>query len=142
MTPAMILRGRPGEKIEGFSPAMPNAEWFPYWRQLVRILGQHLGLSLEQMLFDTENTTFHGYRGALLEAQRKGYRSLAITNVVGSTIARESSGGIYQHAGPEIGVAHTEGSTALLSKASKKPVPSRPSQSLSTESPSVSGAPG
>jgi len=42
------------------------------------------------------------------EAQRKGYRVLGITNVVGSTIARENDGGIYQHGGPEIGVASTK----------------------------------
>jgi glucosamine--fructose-6-phosphate aminotransferase (isomerizing) len=42
------------------------------------------------------------------EAQRKGYRVLGITNVVGSTIARENDGGIYQHSGPEIGVASTK----------------------------------
>ncbi|MGH8017878.1 MAG: glutamine--fructose-6-phosphate transaminase (isomerizing), partial [Opitutaceae bacterium] len=52
--------------------------------------------------------------GALREAQRKGYRSLAITNVVGSTIARESDGGIYQHAGPEIGVASTKAFTSQV----------------------------
>src|SRR5690606_20639374 len=52
--------------------------------------------------------------GALREAQRKGYRTLAITNVVGSTIARESDGGIYQHAGPEIGVASTKAFTSQL----------------------------
>jgi glucosamine--fructose-6-phosphate aminotransferase (isomerizing) len=52
--------------------------------------------------------------GALREAQRKGYRSLAITNVVGSTIARESDGGIYQHAGPEIGVASTKAFTSQI----------------------------
>jgi glucosamine--fructose-6-phosphate aminotransferase (isomerizing) len=42
------------------------------------------------------------------EAQRKGYRVLGITNVVGSTIARENDGGIFQHSGPEIGVASTK----------------------------------
>jgi glutamine---fructose-6-phosphate transaminase (isomerizing) len=52
--------------------------------------------------------------GALREAQRKGYRCLAITNVVGSTIARESNGGIYQHAGPEIGVASTKAFTSQI----------------------------
>ncbi len=52
--------------------------------------------------------------GALRESQRKGYRSLAITNVVGSTIARESDGGVYQHAGPEIGVASTKAFTSQL----------------------------
>jgi len=46
--------------------------------------------------------------GALREAKRRGHRALAIVNVVGSTIARESDGGIYMHAGPEIGVASTK----------------------------------
>jgi glucosamine--fructose-6-phosphate aminotransferase (isomerizing) len=45
---------------------------------------------------------------ALREAKRRGHRTLAIVNVVGSTIARESDGGIYMHAGPEIGVASTK----------------------------------
>ncbi len=51
---------------------------------------------------------------ALRESQRKGYKTLAINNVVGSTIARESDGGIYQHAGPEIGVASTKAFTSQL----------------------------
>ena len=45
---------------------------------------------------------------AMREAQRRGARALGIVNVVGSTIARESDGGIYIHAGPEIGVASTK----------------------------------
>jgi glucosamine--fructose-6-phosphate aminotransferase (isomerizing) len=52
--------------------------------------------------------------GALREAKRKGYRTLAINNSVGSTIARESDGGIYQHAGPEIGVASTKAFTSQI----------------------------
>ncbi len=51
---------------------------------------------------------------ALREAQRKGFRTLAITNVVGSTIAREADGGIYQHVGPEIGVASTKAFTSQI----------------------------
>lgn len=51
---------------------------------------------------------------ALRESKRKGYRTLAITNGVGSTIARESDGGIYQHAGPEIGVASTKAFTSQI----------------------------
>ena len=51
---------------------------------------------------------------SLREAKRKGYRVLGITNVVGSTIARESDGGIYQHAGPEVGVASTKAFTSQL----------------------------
>ncbi len=48
------------------------------------------------------------------EAQRKGYRVLGISNVVGSTIARENDGGIFQHSGPEIGVASTKAFTAQV----------------------------
>ncbi|MGF1485282.1 MAG: glutamine--fructose-6-phosphate transaminase (isomerizing) [Opitutales bacterium] len=51
---------------------------------------------------------------ALREAKRKGYRTLAIVNSVGSTIARETEGGIYQHAGPEIGVASTKAFTSQV----------------------------
>ena len=51
---------------------------------------------------------------ALREAKRKGYRTLAINNSVGSTIARETDGGIYQHAGPEIGVASTKAFTSQI----------------------------
>ncbi|MBM3859890.1 MAG: glutamine--fructose-6-phosphate transaminase (isomerizing) [Verrucomicrobia bacterium] len=42
---------------------------------------------------------------AIRESKRRGHRTLGIVNVVGSTIAREVDGGIYMHAGPEIGVA-------------------------------------
>lgn len=51
---------------------------------------------------------------ALREAKRKGYKTLAITNTVGSTIARAVDGGIFQHAGPEIGVASTKAFTSQL----------------------------
>jgi glucosamine--fructose-6-phosphate aminotransferase (isomerizing) len=51
---------------------------------------------------------------ALREAKRRGHRALAIVNVVGSTIAREADGGIYMHAGPEIGVASTKAFTSTL----------------------------
>jgi len=51
---------------------------------------------------------------ALREAKRKGFRTLAVINVVGSTIARETDGGIYQHAGPEIGVASTKAFTSQI----------------------------
>jgi glucosamine--fructose-6-phosphate aminotransferase (isomerizing) len=49
---------------------------------------------------------------ALRETKRKGYPTLAICNVVGSTIAKEADGGIYLYAGPEIGVASTKAFTS------------------------------
>lgn len=51
---------------------------------------------------------------ALRESKRKGHRTLGICNNVGSTIARESDGGVYMHAGPEIGVAATKSFTSQL----------------------------
>src|ERR1700677_498708 len=52
--------------------------------------------------------------GALREAKRRGHRVLSICNVVGSTVAREADGGIYMHAGPEIGVASTKAFVSML----------------------------
>ncbi len=45
---------------------------------------------------------------AIREAKRQGALTLGIVNAVGSTIARETDAGIYNHAGPEIGVASTK----------------------------------
>jgi glucosamine--fructose-6-phosphate aminotransferase (isomerizing) len=51
---------------------------------------------------------------ALRESKRKGHPTLAICNVVGSTIAREADGGVYLHAGSEIGVASTKAFTSQV----------------------------
>jgi glucosamine--fructose-6-phosphate aminotransferase (isomerizing) len=51
---------------------------------------------------------------AIREAKSKGAKIVAITNVVGSTVARESSSVIYTHAGPEIGVCATKTFTAQI----------------------------
>jgi glucosamine--fructose-6-phosphate aminotransferase (isomerizing) len=51
---------------------------------------------------------------ALYEAKRRGYPVMGITNVVGSSIARATDAGIYQHAGFEIGVASTKAFTSQL----------------------------
>jgi glucosamine--fructose-6-phosphate aminotransferase (isomerizing) len=51
---------------------------------------------------------------ALREAKRKGATVLGICNAVGSSIARETHGGVYLHAGPEIGVASTKAFTCQV----------------------------
>ena len=51
---------------------------------------------------------------ALRESKRKGFKTLAITNSVGSTISRESDGGLYQYAGKEVGVASTKAFTSQI----------------------------
>ena len=54
--------------------------------------------------------TFH----ALREAQRRGARTIALTNVVDSLLAREADGALYTRAGPEIGVASTKCHSAQI----------------------------
>ncbi|MFQ6103028.1 MAG: glutamine--fructose-6-phosphate transaminase (isomerizing) [Candidatus Glassbacteria bacterium] len=51
---------------------------------------------------------------AMREARKRGAKLLGIVNVVGSQIAREADGGIYIHAGPEIGVASTKAFTSQI----------------------------
>ena len=51
---------------------------------------------------------------AMRECKRKGHPTLAICNTVGSSIAREADGGIYLHAGPEVGVASTKAFTSQV----------------------------
>ena len=55
--------------------------------------------------------------GAAKTARLKGASVLAITNIVGSALAREADGVIYTHAGPEIGVASTKTFTATITAA-------------------------
>ncbi len=52
---------------------------------------------------------------ALKEAKEKGALTLGIVNTVGSTIARMTDAGVYNHAGPEIGVASTKAFSSQLS---------------------------
>ena len=51
---------------------------------------------------------------ALRESKRKGFKTLAITNAIASTISRESDGGLYQYAGKEVGVASTKAFTSQV----------------------------
>jgi glucosamine--fructose-6-phosphate aminotransferase (isomerizing) len=51
---------------------------------------------------------------ALRESKRKGHPTLALCNVVGSSIAREADGGVYLHAGQEVGVASTKAFTSQV----------------------------
>jgi glutamine---fructose-6-phosphate transaminase (isomerizing) len=51
---------------------------------------------------------------AIREAKLRGARTVGLVNVVGSTIAREVDGGIYLHAGPEVGVASTKAFTSQV----------------------------
>ncbi|WP_026701804.1 glutamine--fructose-6-phosphate transaminase (isomerizing) [Salibacterium aidingense] len=53
-------------------------------------------------------------RGVLVNVKEKGYKSLTITNVPGSTLTREADFTLHTHAGPEIAVASTKAYTAQM----------------------------
>lgn len=72
IAPGMEVRGLPGEKLTGFSPNVPNAEYFQHVRLLLQIIGVNLGLPLCLVLMDGSETNFSGWRGAVDEA-RKGF---------------------------------------------------------------------
>jgi len=73
IAPGMDIRGRPGEKLTGFSPNVPNAEFFDHVRLMLTLIGINLGMPLVLVLMDAKETNFSGYRGALDEA-RRGFR--------------------------------------------------------------------
>jgi lambda family phage portal protein len=73
IAPGMEVLGEPGETVSGFSPNVPNPEYFKQISGIVRLIAANLGCPPEVSLFDTTQTTFHGYRGAVDEA-RRGFR--------------------------------------------------------------------
>ena len=101
------------------------------------LIGKHIIESLARIPVEVEYASEYRYRNPIIledtlvfaisqsgetadtlaglrEAQAKGARVLAITNTIGSTIARESDGGVYIHAGAEIGVASTKAFTSQV----------------------------
>ncbi len=72
-------------------------------------------LSTHTMVFSiTQSGETADTLAAMRECKRKGHPTMAICNVVGSSIAREADGGIFLHAGPEIGVASTKAFTSQV----------------------------
>jgi lambda family phage portal protein len=72
VSPGMEIVGNPGEKLQGFSPNVPNAEYFVQVKLILQILGVNFGLPLCLVLMDGSETNFSGWRGAVDEA-RKGF---------------------------------------------------------------------
>jgi glutamine---fructose-6-phosphate transaminase (isomerizing) len=68
----------------------------------------------ELSIFITQSGETADTTAAQREARKKGSRTIAISNVEGSTIAREADGFIYTHAGPEISIASTKAFTAQM----------------------------
>jgi len=101
------LAGR--DIIESLAQVPVQAEYASEYRYR-RILPQRKTLTIAISQSGETADTLEAMR----VAQAAGSRVLGIVNVVGSTIARESDGGIYLHAGPEIGVTSTKAFTSQL----------------------------
>ena len=72
VSPGMEVIGQPGEELSGFSPSVPNSEYFQQVKLILQILGVNFGLPLCLVLMDGSETNFSGWRGAVDEA-RKGF---------------------------------------------------------------------
>jgi glucosamine--fructose-6-phosphate aminotransferase (isomerizing) len=102
------LAGRIGEymleEYAGIPAEVDMASEFRYRKPVFRTGDVLLAISQSGETADT--------LAAVREAKEKGVPTLGIVNVVGSTIARETDAGVYQHIGPEIGVASTKAFTS------------------------------
>lgn len=73
IAPGMELTGLPGERLEGFSPSVPNSEYFEQVKLILTLIGVNLGMPLVIVLLDAKETNFSGWRGAVDQA-RMGFR--------------------------------------------------------------------
>ena len=94
------------EELTGIPVSVEYASEYRYQRRL-RVPGT-LTIAVSQS-GETADTL-----EALRAAKACGSTVVGIVNVVGSTIAREADGGVYLHAGPEIGVASTKAFTSQV----------------------------
>lgn len=72
VSPGMEVIGNPGEELQGFSPNVPNSEYFQQVKLILQVIGVNFGLPLCLVLMDGSETNFSGWRGAVDEA-RKGF---------------------------------------------------------------------
>jgi len=72
VSPGMEIVGQPGEELQGFSPNVPNSEYFQQVKLILQVIGVNFGLPLCLVLMDGSETNFSGWRGAVDEA-RKGF---------------------------------------------------------------------
>ena len=94
------------ERVSGIPVAVEAASEFRYRNPIVDNKTLIVAISQSGETADT--------LAAVKEARSKGARVVSICNVVGSSLARESDGILYTHAGPEIGVASTKAYVAQL----------------------------
>lgn len=95
--------------IEEYAGISVEVEYASEFRYRKSILDEKTAIIAVSQSGETADTL-----AAIKEAKRRGILTLGIVNVVGSTIARETDAGIYNHAGPEIAVASTKAFTSQL----------------------------
>lgn len=78
LAPGMEITTRPGEKVTGFSPNIPNAEFFQQMRTILQLIGANLGIPLVLLLLDASDTNFSGWRGAM-DSARMGFKDMQQT---------------------------------------------------------------
>lgn len=96
--------------LEEYAGIPVEVEYASEFRYRKPIIGEHTAVLAVSQSGETADTL-----AAIREANEKGALTLGIVNVVGSTIARETDAGVYNHAGPEIGVASTKNFVSQLS---------------------------
>jgi glutamine---fructose-6-phosphate transaminase (isomerizing) len=95
--------------LEQFAETSTEVEYASEFRYRNPIIAKD-----DTVLFISQSGETADTLAALKETKRKGALTLGLCNVVGSSIARESTAGVYLHAGPEIGVASTKAFTSQL----------------------------
>ncbi len=73
IAPGMRIRSAPGAKIKGFSPGVPNQEFFQHVKLIITLIGNNIGLPLVMVLMDASEANFSAYRAAVEDA-RKGFK--------------------------------------------------------------------
>lgn len=71
--PGMTWEGMPNEKLTGFSPNIPNPEFFPHAMMILTFIAINLNIPVAVLLLDPSQTNFSGWRGAMDQA-RVGFR--------------------------------------------------------------------
>lgn len=67
--PGLYINGLPGEKLTGFSPNIPNPEFFPHAKLILTFIAINLGIPVHVLLLDPSDTNFSGWRGAIDQAR-------------------------------------------------------------------------
>ena len=69
LSPGLDIYGQPGEKLQGFTPNVPNPEFFQHALLILSIIAVNLNLPVAVLLLDPSKTNFSGWRGAIDQAR-------------------------------------------------------------------------